>query len=377
MFAEYMRGLYEQLVINKFEPIKGISDGIIDESTELMGFINYSSAVWYAVMVINTKAVGRAAYEDIWAARINNYFQDILQRNHKKNIVVLNLFVKYENSDYDEFFQRDLFAADGMVVNAYWEVSLREKTLKIAKNNPDKILNLREVVMGLLTSPIQNQAEQSVYSGQVYENAVKKRPTLKAVGGSVPYLTYVLLIINLLVSSVIEIHSANGIGSAMRLGGLIPHYVKAGEVYRLVSSMFIHLDLMHLINNCLSLYIFGSRVEKYFGRGKYLAIYLLSGVAGGIVSIMFSDAISAGASGGIFGLTGAVVALTFRSKLEATGLDYTTMITLVVFSFGMGLLRPEVNNFAHAGGLVAGCILGSILYSKNMRVDKSGNSGAQ
>jgi len=377
MFVEYVRNLYEQLIINKFEVIRGISDNIIDEKTAFMGFLNYSSSVWYAVVLVNTKEVNCAAYKDIWSGRINNYFEELLQKNNKKNIVVLNLFVSGEKSDYAEFLQQDLFTADGAVVNAYWEVKLHEKSLEIAKNNPDKIMNLNELVRNSLSSESAGNATEAVYSAQVYENAVKKRPVLKAIGGTVPYLTYILIIINMLVSSIIEIHSENGIISAMRLGGLIPEYVKAGQVYRLLSSMFIHLDLIHLINNCASLYIFGSRVEKYFGRTKYLIIYLFSGIAGSIVSVMFSAAISAGASGGVFGLVGAVVALTFRSKLDASGLNYTTMIALAGTSFAMGFLHAGVNNYAHAGGLIAGCLIGSILYRNSMKVDNSGNSRTQ
>ena len=377
MFAEYMRGLYEQLVIDKFEPIAGISDGIIDDNTEFMGFINYTNAAWYAVMVINTKQVNCAADEDIFSNRINNYFEDVLKRNHKKNIVVLNLFVSGEESDYEPFFQSDLFASYGSVMNAYWEINLSNKTLTVAKNNPDKILNVKEIVTGLLEVQSSNATEEKIYSGQVYENALKKRPELKVIGGSIPYLTYILIIMNMLVSSVIEIHSETGISSALRYGALVPAFVKAGEYYRLVTSMFIHLDLLHLVNNCVSLYIFGSRIEKYFGRGKYIIIYLLSGIAGGVVSVMFSGAMSAGASGGVFGLAGAVLALTFRSKLEASGLDYTTMLTLVGISFGMGFLHSGVNNYAHGGGLVAGCVLGLILYRNNMRVNNGENTQSQ
>ena len=377
MFAEYMQGLYEQLIINKFEPIKGISDGIIDENTEFMGFINYNSASWYAVMVINMKEVGYAVYDNILSVRINNYFEDILKKNNKKNIVVLNLLIGGNGSGYEEFFERDLFTADGSVINAYWEINLDNKTLKPAKNNPDKILNLREIVMGLLQIRPSEAGGEPVYSEQVYENALKKRPVLKVIGGTVPYLTYVLIIINLLVSSVIEIHSSNGVHSALRYGGLVPAYVKAGEVYRLVTSLFIHLDILHLVNNCLSLFIFGSRVEKYYGKTKFLIIYLLSGIAGGIVSVMFSKAISAGASGGVFGLAGAVLALTFKSKLDASGLDYTTMLALAGTSLGMGFLHAGVNNYAHGGGLVAGILLGFILYSKSMRVDNSGYKNAE
>ena len=93
MYSEYIRNLYEQLVINKFEPIKGLSDGIIDDSTEILGFINYYGSAWYALVAVNTKAIKSAAFKDTFIPRFDNYFDQILKNNGKKNTVVVYLFI--------------------------------------------------------------------------------------------------------------------------------------------------------------------------------------------------------------------------------------------------------------------------------------------
>ena len=81
-----------------------------------------------------------------------------------------------------------------------------------------------------------------------------------------------------------------------------------GEWWRLITPMFLHIGLIHLVMNSFALYYLGTAVERIYGRYRFLFIYLFAGFAGTLASFLFSpDSISAGASGGIFGLFGALL----------------------------------------------------------------------
>ena len=130
-----------------------------------------------------------------------------------------------------------------------------------------------------------------------------------------------------------------------------------GEFYRLLTSMFFHADWSHVLFNALSIYIFGSRCEKYIGRKCTVALYFASGVGAAILSASQGAVLSVGASGAVFGLIGAVLVLSRMRKREVGGISYFTILLYAMVSIGMGIMTEGVDNFAHVGGLLVGAML--------------------
>lgn len=132
--------------------------------------------------------------------------------------------------------------------------------------------------------------------------------------------------------------------------------------WRLVTCMWLHAGLIHLIANMLSLVFIGIRLEQQFGFLRIGAIYLLSGFGGSILSSLFMrNSISVGASGALFGLLGAML-----SELITNWTIYTnkaaalfTLLIIIVINLAVGIL-PHVDNFAHIGGFLTGFFLGFI-----------------
>ncbi len=140
--------------------------------------------------------------------------------------------------------------------------------------------------------------------------------------------------------------------------------ISAGEWWRLLTAAFLHFGLFHLLMNSFSLYQLGPQVERLFGRGRFLVIYLLAGLYGNLLSYLFSTSLSAGASGAIFGLLGAFIAYLrrYRQLFGASGQSALRSMLLVVgVNLVFGLTSGVVDNFAHIGGLAAGFILGELL----------------
>jgi membrane associated rhomboid family serine protease len=141
--------------------------------------------------------------------------------------------------------------------------------------------------------------------------------------------------------------------------------VANGEWWRIVTSIFIHLNGIHILMNMYVLYLYGQVVEQMYGRFEYLAIYLLCGIGGSVLTILIDPGQSAGgASGAIFGVIGLLFAATRRhhavlgreARMVVAGIG-TYIVLLLVFTFAV----PGISWTGHLGGLVVGAILGFLL----------------
>jgi rhomboid protease GluP len=130
-----------------------------------------------------------------------------------------------------------------------------------------------------------------------------------------------------------------------------------GEVWRLVTAMFIHAGIVHIFGNMLFLLIFGLRAEDMFDIKEYLMIYFVSGLSGGLLTLAFwPNVLSVGASGAIFGVLGATIIYARRS----IGQSIMTALMYAFFLFAINI-GPNVNYLAHFGGLVTGLLIGYLL----------------
>ncbi len=147
-------------------------------------------------------------------------------------------------------------------------------------------------------------------------------------------------------------------------GALIPALVAEDQVWRLVSSVFLHSGFLHLALNMLSLYFLGSFVENAFGRGRFLALYALSGLSGGIAYLYFGgfDIPAVGASGAIFGLLGGILGYALRrGTFTWQNPVIRQLLILLAINLWIGLSIPNVSNTAHLGGLAGGFAFGFLV----------------
>ena len=135
------------------------------------------------------------------------------------------------------------------------------------------------------------------------------------------------------------------------------YLVQQGEIWRLVTSMFLHIGIAHLLVNMYSLYIIGRQLEGFLGKIKYLIVYLGSGILGSLLSIVVHSSISAGASGAIFGLLGSLLYFGYHYRLYLGTVLKTQVIPIIIINLLIGFLVPGIDNFAHIGGLVGGYLI--------------------
>lgn len=142
--------------------------------------------------------------------------------------------------------------------------------------------------------------------------------------------------------------------------------VLSGQVWRLLSHQFIHFSLPHLFFNMYAFIYIGLMVENKLGSWKTLALYLLTGVCGGLFSVLhYKTGIMAGASGAIMGMFGAFLALLLSNAFEKNANRALLISTLLVCAFMLinGLTGKKVDNSAHFGGLISGFVFGYLLYN--------------
>jgi rhomboid protease GluP len=147
----------------------------------------------------------------------------------------------------------------------------------------------------------------------------------------------------------------------VRMGAKVTPLIAAGQYWRLLTLMFLHVGLMHLFFNAYALLAIGTELERLLGWGRFLALYLLSGLFGSLASYAFSPNLAAGASGAIFGLIGALGAFftLHRQQLGNWGQRrLVNILFLIAINLFLGFTQPGIDNLAHLGGLVSGFGLG-------------------
>ncbi len=191
-----------------------------------------------------------------------------------------------------------------------------------------------------------------------------------------PYATWLLLGANAAMFLVSELQGGStNVEALLRLGALQNQLIASGEYWRLFTATFLHSGLIHLGFNVLGLFIFGQQIERLYGHARFLAIYILAGLAGSVASYLFSiasspNSIGVGASGAVFGILGALVAFFLSNRDRFGEIGRNTLFGLLIISainLFFGFVTPGIDNFAHIGGFTGGFLLG-IVYSPNYRV---------
>jgi membrane associated rhomboid family serine protease len=135
-----------------------------------------------------------------------------------------------------------------------------------------------------------------------------------------------------------------------------------GQYWRFITPIFLHANFLHVGLNMLNFFVLGIFLERLLGHMRFLLIYLLTGIISIIASFYFMpQEISIGASGAIFGLVGAysIFVLTHRRAFRNSGIPVLLWLVLIIgVNLSIGLFVPNVDNYAHLGGLLSGCLLG-------------------
>ncbi|MBC1500105.1 rhomboid family intramembrane serine protease [Listeria weihenstephanensis] len=178
-----------------------------------------------------------------------------------------------------------------------------------------------------------------------------------------PYVTYILLAIQIAVFLIMTFTggTSNSTYNLVRWGAKFNPLIYAGEWWRFITPMFIHIGLLHLLMNSVVLYIIGPMAEKLYGKWRYALIYVLSGITGVVASFVFNVNIAAGASTAIFGIFGALLYLVvLKPHIYARSLGIS-IAGLVVVNLVVDIFSQGIDLAGHVGGLVGGFLIAGAL----------------
>ena len=147
------------------------------------------------------------------------------------------------------------------------------------------------------------------------------------------------------------------------MGAISAPHVEKGEFWRLLSAPFLHASADHIVGNLLMLFVLGLACEHAFGSSQFVFLFVAAALGGSFASLL-NDKISVGASGAIFGLAGAIIAMFRRhqSKLHLRDRRIGLVIGIwAVYQIVIGFLSPQIDNLCHIGGFTAGMVFGTVI----------------
>ena len=175
-----------------------------------------------------------------------------------------------------------------------------------------------------------------------------------------PYATYIILGVTIFIY-LLQLAGQNLLQTDVvaHLGVKVDSLIRAGELWRLITPVFLHASILHIAFNMYALFIFGRGLEARYGHGRFLLLYFLSGYAGNVMSFLLSVNTSLGASTAIFGLIAAegVFIIQNRKLLGARGnRSLMNLLYIAGVNLLIGFTTPRVDNWGHIGGMLGGFI---------------------
>ncbi|WP_175480326.1 rhomboid family protein [Gracilibacillus ureilyticus] len=213
--------------------------------------------------------------------------------------------------------------------------------------------------------------EQSVYTLKqkiilMHTAEMDKRKKLFEQGK--PFFTYILLAMNVIMFGLLEFFGGStSTDTLLTFGAKYNLAIVEGEWWRILTSMFLHIGIPHIVLNMMALYFIGSLVERIYGNLRFILIYFLSGIAGGIASFALNDSIAAGASGAIFGLFGALLFFGTQFPKDFFRTIGWNVIFVVCLNVVFGFTVDQIDNDAHIGGLIGGFAASGIVMFRQYR----------
>lgn len=189
-----------------------------------------------------------------------------------------------------------------------------------------------------------------------------------------PYITAILVIINVIIFLICTFTG----NLLYNIGEFSPAaFLGDSQFYRIVTAMFLHADINHLVNNMLLLAGLGAMLEKETGHILFFVLYILSGLGGQAVSLIYKLFAnewfvgSIGASGAVFGLVGVLLAMSLCWTRKMANVTWQRIIFVVLYSLYSGFRAANIDNAAHIGGFAAGFLLAlGMCFLRRMKEEK-------
>ncbi len=310
----------------------------------------------YKIIRINSNYIHNKEQFNFDIYKTNNVAKQIKKKTLSWRMNVLNIFLDLN----DSVKLNSVNYIDNIKVNDTEDLVHNETVVEAFPNIEKDIINTDNDV-DLIVNVTNDINSKTAKENRKYEEVFKPKKIV---------ITYALMALCTLIY-ILQIFFP----SLTALGAVNGTLVKSGQVYRLITSMFMHGSIWHLLCNMYSLYVIGCATENYFGKKKFLLIYLVSGIIGSMFSCIFNTGWSLGASGAIFGLMGALCYFGYYYRLYMGKALYNEIIPVIILNLALSLVVSNIDFYAHIGGLIGGVFITMGLGVKNKTDKQSSING--
>lgn len=301
----------------------------------------------YKIIRIVTNYIHNDEQYDFDSFKTNQILKKVKKQTLCVNMNVLNIFLNLgDNVHFKEVHNKK--------VSAIYIESIDDlnKYDFIKENFPDinENTDFKEEGLDLFLKITNDLNQKSLEESKTVEKVFKIKK---------PIITYSIIAINIIVFILMYIlgNGSTDPYTLIKFGANYRGSVINHEFYRLITCAFIHIGFMHLTLNTYSLYVIGVQLESYFGKLKYIIIYLFSAITASLMSVILTDSISAGASGALFGLLGALLYFGYHYRVFLGGVLKSQIIPLIIVNLAFGFMMSGIDNAAHIGGLIGGFLI--------------------
>ncbi len=294
----------------------------------------------YKIIRINSNYIHNIEQLDFDMYKINSVNRQIKKKTLTRKLKTLNILTDTNEDitikNYDNI--------DNLIIKGNKDLENKDGIISLFPQIVNEKINDLQGLDFLLnvSNDINKKTEKD---NQFYESVFKKKKIV---------ITKVLIYINVAMYILTLIGELTNSFDIFTNFALNPYFVKHGQLYRLITSGFLHGSIIHLLCNMYSLNIIGSQIESFIGKKKYLFVYFISMIVGNLLSCVLTNSWSIGASGAIFGLIGSIMYFGYHYRLYLGSVLKQQLIPLLIVNLAIGLFIPNIDMSAHIGGLVGG-----------------------
>lgn len=364
---DYLWSITHDIALNYDFNLLAAADGAEFEIDDTEQIVNLNKVTRKEVIYIRLATLGY-----IWPNHIQNDMlqmekvaQQVSGQLRGKSVRLINLYIfsQTPSAEVVQVLQDNQLVTGKKTTIHFGYVDVQQKEEKIPPEVFAKTPLEREIFVERLTQ--EKVVDRAEMQEKIREhNAEEKRKLVDFFGQGKPLVTIALIVINALFFLAMTLAGGSTDTEVLlNFGAKETFLIKNGEYWRLIMPMFLHIGITHFLFNNLAIYFLGRAVEKIFGSIRFLIIYLGSGIAGNIVSMILSpDSIAAGASGAVYGLFGALLYFGFiypKLFFSTVGRD---IIVILGINIIFGFTAPNIDFFAHFGGLFAGFLVAALTH---------------